>query len=130
MAGNIIGETFIHSGRETISLAATKTVGPFGIGSARLVGVRCSFSSTGTFDAVGTLAVKVGPTAAKLSVISFTDDSGDTVTSKAVAAGDDATTFLFDEIVTVEGNIWVVYTSTSDGTDDVCEIQVLTKGAS
>ncbi len=127
MAGNVIGNTFVNSGRETLSLAATATLGPFGIGSARLVGVRCSFSSSGTFDAAGTLAVKVGP-AGKLTAVAFKDDSGDTVESKAVAAGDDATTFLFDGIETAEGQIWVVYTRTSGGADDVAEVQVLTKG--
>lgn len=127
MAGNVINSTFINAGREVLSLAASASLGPFGIGGSRVVGVRCTFSSTGTFDAAGTLAVKVGPTG-KQTTVAFQDDSGDTVEGKTVAAADDATTFLFDGIETADGNITVAWTRTSGGADDSVLVEVVTKG--
>lgn len=119
--------SFKNSGRETKSLAASFTLGPYSIKHCSMFAVVLKFSSTGTFDAVGTVAVKLGESSDALSTVAFEDEDGDTQTSYAVSSSVDGTRVSLDGIVTAEENVWVVYTSTSGGTDDSVEVIVKKK---
>ncbi len=115
---------FINTGQQDgVSLAASITLGPFRKSGSSGVLIRTYFESSGTFDAVGTLAVKVGETAAKAASVAFEDENQAAVTTKAVTDALDETAFHFIVDPCPEGKIWLVYTSTSDGDDDTMDVK-------
>lgn len=111
--------TDIDQGAQTgISLAASISSDWINWGrGGDALSIRAAFSSSGTFDAAGTLAVHSDPA----QVVPFRDAGGVVQTSLSVTSALDGTTFEFIIDPAPRQRYRLVYTRSSGGADDIID---------